>query len=119
MPLHAARGGFYEALEVRDLLNLLRLLDNPLQDLPLLAVLRSPLVAMSLEELVALRAQNDERLFWDVLVKGARTAKSEVVPGTQLDTACTPEPPAAPLFTKATSFLARFTVWRSDCALAR
>lgn len=118
VPLHAARGGFYEALEVRDLLNLLRLLDNPLQDLPLLAVLRSPLVAMSLEELVALRAQNDERLFWDVLVKGARTAKSEVVPGTQLDTACTPEPPAAPLFTKATSFLARFTVWRERLRLS-
>ncbi len=118
VPLHAARGGFYEALEVRDLLNLLRLLDNPLQDLPLLAVLRSPLVAMSLEELVALRAQNDERLFWNVLVKGARTAKSEVVPGTQLDTACTPEPPAAPLFTKATSFLARFTVWRERLRLS-
>lgn len=69
VPLHASRGGFYEALEVSDLLNLLRLLDNPLQDLPLLAVLRSPLVAMSLEELVAIRAHNDERLFWDALTK--------------------------------------------------
>ena len=69
VPLHAARGGFYDALEVSDLLNLLRLLDNPLQDLPLLAVLRSPLVAMSLEELVALRAHNDERLLWDALTK--------------------------------------------------
>jgi ATP-dependent helicase/nuclease subunit A len=69
VPLHAERGGFYEALEVSDLLNLLRLLDNPLQDLPLLAVLRSPLVAMSLEELVALRAHNEERLFWDALTK--------------------------------------------------
>ncbi|KAF0180848.1 MAG: recombination helicase AddA [Limisphaerales bacterium] len=80
VPLHAERGGFYEALEVSDLLNLLRLLDNPLQDLPLLAVLRSPLVAMSLEELVAIRAHNEERMFWDALIRfcadGARTPTS-------------------------------------------
>jgi ATP-dependent helicase/nuclease subunit A len=87
VPLQAARGGFYEALEVSDLLNLLRLLDNPLQDLPLLAVLRSPLVAMSLEELVALRAHNEERLFWDALTKfcaagqpAAQTDKAALLP---------------------------------------
>jgi ATP-dependent helicase/nuclease subunit A len=87
VPLHAARGGFYEALEVSDLLNLLRLLDNPLQDLPLLAVLRSPLVAMPLEELVAIRTHNDERLFWDALTKfcaagqpAAQTDKAALLP---------------------------------------
>jgi len=69
VPLHAARGGFYESLEVSDLLNLLRLLDNPLQDLPLLAVLRSPLVGMSLEELVAIRKVSEKTLFWDALTK--------------------------------------------------
>ncbi|MFA6544918.1 MAG: UvrD-helicase domain-containing protein, partial [Limisphaerales bacterium] len=102
VPLHAERGGFYEALEVSDLLNLLRLLDNPLQDLPLLAVLRSPLVAMSLEELVAIRAHNDERLFWDALVKGARTPTSAGVttdPEPAADVGVrAPEPPAAPPF---------------------
>src|SRR2546423_1850972 len=36
VPLLAAREGFYWALEVMDLLNALRLLDNPLQDLTLL-----------------------------------------------------------------------------------
>ena len=123
VPLHAARGGFYEALEVSDLLNLLRLLDNPLQDLPLLAVLRSPLVAMSLEDLVALRAANDERLLWDALVKGARTPTSAAASPTPEPAAVVgvraPQPAAdSPfpiphsLFPKAAAFLTRFTAWR-------
>jgi len=56
VPLAAARDGFFESLEVSDLLSLLKLLDNPLQDVPLLAVLRSPLVGMSLDELAEIRA---------------------------------------------------------------
>lgn len=55
VPLAAARAGFYSAIEVQDLLNLLRLLDNPLQDIPLAAVLRSPLARLSANELAAVR----------------------------------------------------------------
>src|SRR6185503_14083978 len=50
VPLRAARAGFYDAAEVRDFINLMRLLDNPLQDVPLVGVLRSPLVGMSDDE---------------------------------------------------------------------
>jgi ATP-dependent helicase/nuclease subunit A len=55
VPLAAERAGFYSAIEVSDLLNLLRLLDNPLQDIPLATVLRSPIVGLSLDELAAVR----------------------------------------------------------------
>ena len=55
VPLTVARGGFYESLEITDLLSLLQLLDNPLQDLPLLAVLHSPLVGMTIDELATIR----------------------------------------------------------------
>jgi ATP-dependent helicase/nuclease subunit A len=55
IPIEAARAGFFESTEVSDLVSLLKLLDNPLQDVPLLAVLRSPLVGMSLAELAAVR----------------------------------------------------------------
>jgi ATP-dependent helicase/nuclease subunit A len=55
IPLIATRSGFLDALGVSDLLNLLTLLDNPLQDRPLLAVLRSPLVALSFDELALIR----------------------------------------------------------------
>ena len=55
VPLAAVRGGFYESLEVRDLLSLLQVLDNPSQDLPLLGVLRSPLAGLTADELAAIR----------------------------------------------------------------
>jgi ATP-dependent helicase/nuclease subunit A len=39
-------GGFFDAMEIRDTLSLLRLLDNQRQDIPLAAVLRSPLIGL-------------------------------------------------------------------------
>jgi ATP-dependent helicase/nuclease subunit A len=69
VPLAAVGGGFYESLEVRDLLSLLQVLDNPSQDLPLLAVLRSPLVGLTADELAAIRlAQRTGRL-WAALLR--------------------------------------------------
>ena len=68
VPLEAARGGFFESLEISDLICLLKLLDNPLQDIPLLAVLRSPLAGMSMAELAEIRAretpENRAPNFW-------------------------------------------------------
>jgi ATP-dependent helicase/nuclease subunit A len=55
VPLVVARGGFYDSSEILDLLGVLQLLDNPLQDLPCIAVLRSPLVGCSLDELAEIR----------------------------------------------------------------
>ena len=67
VPLLASRTGFYTALEVMDLLNLLRLLDNPLQDVALLGVLRSPLVGLTVDELAQIRLQSRAKPFWIAL----------------------------------------------------
>jgi ATP-dependent helicase/nuclease subunit A len=50
-------GGFFESLEVQDILSLLTLLDNAQQDIPLAAILRSPLFGKPLtdDELVTIR----------------------------------------------------------------
>ncbi len=56
VPLVVERGGFYDCSEISDLLSLLQLLDNPLQDVPCIAVLRSPLVGCSLDELAQIRS---------------------------------------------------------------
>ncbi|MCO5053520.1 MAG: UvrD-helicase domain-containing protein [Verrucomicrobiae bacterium] len=64
IPLQAERAGFLEAQEIADGLNLLRLLDNPLQDLPLLGVLRSPFVGLSAEELAQLRIAEPKGRLW-------------------------------------------------------
>ncbi len=75
VPLQAERGGFFTAAEVMDLLNLLKLLDNPLQDVPLLAVLRSPLVGLSINELVEVRTQYRNGLLWTALQQFKRQAQ--------------------------------------------
>jgi ATP-dependent helicase/nuclease subunit A len=67
VPLVVERGGFYESSEILDLLNLLQLLDNPLQDVPAIAVLRSPLVGLSLDELAQIRLAAKGVRFWTAL----------------------------------------------------
>ncbi len=80
VPLTAARDGFFASLEVCDLLNLLKLLDNPRQDVPLAAVLRSPLVGLSLAELAEIRAGSDARMFWTALQRWPREPRSNPTP---------------------------------------
>lgn len=43
--------GFFDAIEVETMLSLLQIIDNPLQDIPLAAVLRSPIYGLSEDEL--------------------------------------------------------------------
>ncbi|MGA3066984.1 MAG: helicase-exonuclease AddAB subunit AddA [Tepidisphaeraceae bacterium] len=43
IPVHSEGGGFFDSTEIRDMLSLLRILDNQRQDIPLAALLRSPL----------------------------------------------------------------------------
>lgn len=51
----ASRTGYFSTTEVVTLLNYLRILDNPLQDIPMTGVLRSPIVGCTTEELAELR----------------------------------------------------------------
>lgn len=48
-------GGFFDTTEIRTMLSLLRILDNPLQDVPLLSVLFSPIYGFTPDEAAALR----------------------------------------------------------------
>ena len=107
VPLAAARDGFFDSLEVSDLINLLRLLDNPLQDVPLLAVLRSPLAGLSLDELAEVRAHNRERHFWTTLALFHRE-------GTERQDPSDAESPAArsSAWRKANLFFGQFARWR-------
>ena len=47
--------GYFEAVEVETILSLLKIIDNPLQDVPLAAVLRSPLVGLKASDLANIR----------------------------------------------------------------
>jgi ATP-dependent helicase/nuclease subunit A len=96
VPLSIAPGGFYESPEILDLLSLLQLLDNPLQDAPCIAVLRSPLVGLSLNELAKIRLNLKQGHFWTALVR-SRQATIEIAPE---------------LSHKLDKFLSRFSRWR-------
>ncbi len=67
--------GFFGRHEVLDLLNLLRALRNPLDDLSLASVLRSPLFALSDEALLTLRLARDcdgrQAPLWDALQRSS------------------------------------------------
>ncbi len=96
VPLVVERGGFYESAEILDLLSLLQLLDNPLQDVPAIAVLRSPLVGLSLDELAQIRLAAKGVHFWTAI---NRTQNAEC--GMQNETV-----------QKIRDFLDRFRRWR-------
>jgi len=109
VPLHAPRRGFYDGAEITDLLSLLRLLDNPLQDLPLLAVLRSPLVGLSLDELAVVRLALPRSRYWTALRRLHATGNQP-----DMETA-KPEVRAAAgsAWPKVDSFLRQFGRWRT------
>ncbi len=52
----SSRSGYFSSYEVQTVLNMLRVIDNPLQDIPLAAVLRSPIGGMQEEELAYIRS---------------------------------------------------------------
>ncbi|WP_188066036.1 helicase-exonuclease AddAB subunit AddA [Brevibacillus brevis] len=56
IPVYAEQtAGYFAATEVETMLSLLRVIDNPLQDIPLAAVLRSPIVGLREEQLAQIR----------------------------------------------------------------
>lgn len=54
----SASGGFFDAREIGFLLSLLRVIDNPGQDIPLLSVMMSPVYGFSPDDLAKLRAKD-------------------------------------------------------------
>lgn len=59
--------GYFDATEVMIMMSLLKVVDNPHQDIPLASVLRSPVVGLSDEELARLRAEQKKGTYYDAL----------------------------------------------------
>lgn len=68
--------GYFETLEVMTILNLLQVLDNPIQDIPLLSLLHSPIYHFSAEELLEIRMIGEEETtYYDCIKKYLEEAK--------------------------------------------
>lgn len=65
-------GGFFRSTEITSLLALLGVIDNPHQDVPLIAVLRSPLFGFTPDELSAIRAADRNSDYYTALCLRAK-----------------------------------------------
>lgn len=87
--------GYFESTEVRTMVSLLKVIDNPLQDVPLISVLRSPVFSFSEEDLAQIRILDKEEFLYNNIV------------------ACANDPEGkGAIHLKAVSFRDRMTVYR-------
>lgn len=61
--------GYFSAGEVEMMLSLLKIIDNPFQDIPLAAVLRSPIVQCSAEDLARIRLAKHGVGYYEALIE--------------------------------------------------
>lgn len=77
IPIYAnLSSGYFEATEVAIMMSLLRVIDNPFQDIPLASVLRSPIVGLNEEELAQIRLHN-KGTFWESLKRFCQSTPTE------------------------------------------
>ncbi len=97
IPAHtSSRTGYFGTLEIRTILSMLSMLDNPLQDIPTAAVLTSPIGGMNGQELARIRTFGKEHFYFLALEDFAQYASEE-----------------DPLRVKADAFLQRYRRLRS------
>ncbi len=97
IPVYSDVGsGYFKTVEVMTILSLLQIIDNPMQDIPLLSVLRSPIGGFMPEELIDIRLEDRKLLYYAALKKAAEQQS------------------AAGL--KAAAFLKRLEEWRLKAA---
>lgn len=74
IPAYAqSSGGYFDSIEVKLLMSLLAVLDNRRQDIPLLAVLRSPLFGFTDETLARIRSRDRKSQLLDCLLAARET----------------------------------------------
>ena len=56
---------YLDSIEIQTIMNLLKIIDNPMQDIPLVTVLRSPIAGFTDNELVIMRASRKNISFYD------------------------------------------------------
>lgn len=66
------QGGFFDAPEIQFMFSLLQVLDNPLQDVPLLSVMLSPVFGFTPDDLTALRVDDRRASLYALVVAAAK-----------------------------------------------
>lgn len=103
--------GYFQASEVETMLSLLQIIDNPRQDIPLAAVLRSPIYGFTEEELADIRLASASGGFYDALVAAAESEPE--LDGKADGDASFSGMEAPTLATKIQAFLKQLEAWRN------
>ena len=75
IPAHVSTStGYFSAIEVQTVLSFLKILDNPYQDIPMAAVLKSPIVGLDNEELAQVSLTEDVASFSEAALKQMENA---------------------------------------------
>ena len=72
----SSRTGYFAATEVQTVLNFLRVLNNPLQDIPLFGVLKSPAAGFSDREIALIRAKKEKGRLYESLCACAKEGQA-------------------------------------------
>lgn len=72
IPVFTDVGGYFGSREIDFLLNVLKIIDNPLDDIPLAAVMRHPVVGFGDNELAQIRLSHKKGRFYDALCAEAQ-----------------------------------------------
>lgn len=68
IPTYADVGvGYFDTIEIKTILSLLQIIDNPMQDIPLISVLKSTIFGFTPEDLIDIRVQSKDKIFYEVL----------------------------------------------------
>ena len=70
IPAYADAGnGYFDTIEIKTVISLLKIIDNPMQDIPLLSVLKSPMFSFTSEELIDIRIADRKSDFYTAMKK--------------------------------------------------
>jgi ATP-dependent helicase/nuclease subunit A len=98
IPAYADTGtGYFKTIEIQTVMSLLQVIDNPMQDIPLLSVLRSPIASFTPEELIDIRLADRESSFYEAMKKMVLEGSGETA-------------------NKSAAFLQRLHQWRKNAA---
>ncbi len=68
IPVYAdSNTGYFEAQEVKTIVALLKVIDNKLQDIPLLTVMRSPIGGFDADDMIRIRTKGKGRMFYQAV----------------------------------------------------
>lgn len=78
IPVHVtSKEGYFETLEIQGIVNILRVLDNPLQDIPFFGVMKLPFFGFTEEEIAIIRCSVEQYLSKQENLESFQEAKKE------------------------------------------